>query len=84
MYSDDQCFRGIIVLLDVTKQDAKRQRQAMKQVHRKQVRKFLPWTPYMNLKAWKECTKAVDDAKSEIERLDQLWSAVDKTVRSIS
>ena len=22
--------------------------------------------------------KAVDDAKSEIERLDQLWSAVDK------
>ena len=28
----------------------------------------------MNLESiWKECAKAVDDAKSEIERLDQLW-----------
>ena len=26
----------------------------------------------------KNAQKAVDDAKSEIERLDQLWSAVDK------
>ncbi len=34
---------------------------------------------YMNLKAYgKNAQKAVDDAKSEIERLDQLWSAVDK------
>ena len=33
----------------------------------------------MNLKAYgKNAQKAVDDAKSEIERLDQLWSAVDK------
>ena len=33
---------------------------------------------YMNLKAYgKNAQKAVDDAKSEIERLDQLWSAVD-------
>ncbi len=34
---------------------------------------------YMNLKAYrKNAKKAVDDAKSEIEQLDQLWSAVDK------
>lgn len=34
---------------------------------------------YMNLKAYgKNAQKAVNDARSEIERLDQLWSAVDK------
>lgn len=34
---------------------------------------------YMNLKAYgKNAQKAVDDAKSEIERLDKLWSAVDE------
>lgn len=34
---------------------------------------------YMSLKAYGEnAQKAVDDAKSEIERLDKLWSAVDK------
>lgn len=34
---------------------------------------------YMNLKAYgKNAQKAVDDAKAEIERLDKLWSAVDK------
>ena len=38
---------------------------------------------YMNLKAYgKNAQKAVDDAKSEIERLDQLWSAVDKNSRN--
>lgn len=34
---------------------------------------------YMNLKAYGEnAQKAVNDAKSEIERLDKLWSAVDE------
>lgn len=34
---------------------------------------------YMSLKAYgKNAQKAVNDAKAEIERLDQLWSAVDK------
>lgn len=34
---------------------------------------------YMSLKAYgKNAQKAVDDAKTEIERLDKLWSAVDK------
>ena len=57
----------------------RRQKQVVKQSTQEASAQVFAMDTYMNLKAYgKNAQKAVDDAKSEIERLDQLWSAVDK------
>ena len=61
------------------KQDAKKTETSSEASTQEASAQIFAMDTYMNLKAYgKNAQKAVDDAKSEIERLDQLWSAVDK------
>ena len=61
------------------KQDAKKTETSSEASTQEASAQVFAMDTYMNLKAYgKNAQKAVDDAKSEIERLDQLWSAVDK------
>ena len=61
------------------KQDAKKTETSSEASTKEASAQVFAMDTYMNLKAYgKNAQKAVDDAKSEIERLDQLWSAVDK------
>lgn len=61
------------------KQETKTTETASEQATKEASAQVFAMDTYMSLKAYgKNAQKAVDDAKTEIERLDKLWSAVDK------
>lgn len=61
------------------KQETKTTQATSEQTAKEASAQVFAMDTYMSLKAYgKNAQKAVDDAKTEIERLDKLWSAVDE------